>query len=344
LAFVGIVGAAIFFFCYRRKKRNNVSFGGGRYKNNSNSNNIGSSSNNILGVVAGKIKKNNNNNNNNNSRASLHEIHDGSSVLGGYESLASQRHLVSGQNNYSNESPSRKTPPQLPPPLNTTSLDHSDDMLPFSSGPVPPMEEFYEVRHPYPPQMGDELGLHVGDIVCVAMNFDDGWALGFNVTTGLKGVFPLVCVAPAPEEVLEQLLQPSDPQDYSNKTLVEDGGHYGGAHYNSYNSQNSITMQQIRENLRRSLSISSRNTHNTLPTTELTQHSSIPRRTASIMRNSYGYHEADSPTSPTLNTPFFDVTLLSNNPSSEQHRINPPIETIELHRANNRVSKLEESD
>lgn len=75
-----------------------------------------------------------------------------------------------------------------------------------------PMEEFYEVKHPYPPQMGDELGLHLGDIVCVAMNFDDGWALGFNVTTGLKGVFPVVCVSPAPEELLEQLLSSAKVQ------------------------------------------------------------------------------------------------------------------------------------
>lgn len=101
--------------------------------------------------------------------------------------------------------------------------ESQNTLLDHSTTPQPPqqqqqqLEEFYEVKHPYPPQMGDELGLNVGDIVCVAMNFDDGWALGFNVTTGLKGVFPIVCVTPVPEELLEQLLdQPT------NKILVED--------------------------------------------------------------------------------------------------------------------------
>ncbi|KAI7872800.1 hypothetical protein BDF14DRAFT_1748770 [Spinellus fusiger] len=75
------------------------------------------------------------------------------------------------------------------------------------------VEELFEVVHPYPPQMADELGLHVGDIVCLAMRFDDGWALGFNVTTGLKGVFPMVCIALASEELLERLLQTADIAD-----------------------------------------------------------------------------------------------------------------------------------
>ncbi|KAI8378358.1 hypothetical protein BD560DRAFT_390149 [Blakeslea trispora] len=99
------------------------------------------------------------------------------------------------------------------PPIATTPLIQPP-------APQPLLEEFYQVKHPYPPQMGDELGLHIGDIVCVAMNFDDGWALGFNVTTGLKGVFPVVCVAPAPEELLEQLLLPAtDPVEETLKPI-----------------------------------------------------------------------------------------------------------------------------
>ncbi|KAG1344741.1 hypothetical protein G6F62_004377 [Rhizopus arrhizus] len=154
-------------------------------------------------------------------------------------------------------------------------VNHDNTKLPPLTIQPQPIEEFYEVKHPYPPQMGDELGLHIGDIVCVAMKFDDGWALGFNVTTGLKGVFPIVCVAPVPEELLEQLLLQQN--ESSTKILVED-------------------------NIKRSTSIASRNA---LPITELTQHNNIPRRTASMMR-SYDYKESDSPTSPTLNTPFFD--------------------------------------
>ncbi|CAO3697217.1 unnamed protein product [Rhizopus stolonifer] len=205
------------------------------------------------------------------------QFNDSSSVFG-YESLAaSQRVLLPSQ-------------PQMnkPPPLTIQPQ---------------PIEEFFEVKHPYPPQMGDELGLHVGDIVCVAMNFDDGWALGFNVTTGLKGVFPLVCVAPVPEELLEQLLI----NESTTKILVED-------------------------DLRRSLSLTSRAT---LPTTELTQHGNIPRRTASIMR-SYDYRESDSPTSPTLSTPFFDPYHSATQPTIQNQ------EAFEMHGKNTQISKLEE--
>lgn len=246
------------------------------------------------------------------------EGNDNSSIVG-YESLGSQGALVQSQQ------------PFLKPAYLDTRLQP----------PPPPqqqeLEEFYQVKHPYPPQMGDELGLHVGDIVCVAMNFDDGWALGFNVTTGLKGVFPVVCVAPAPEELLEQLLfeQPT------NKTLVEEG------------SLEHMNMQEICENLRRSMSITSRQTANTLPSEVLTQHGNIPRRTASIMRSNYDYHESDSPTSPTLHTPFFDVNILQQQQLLQQQQQNStlshpepafiqPIETYEMHRKNNRVSKLEE--
>ncbi|KAL7316244.1 hypothetical protein PS15m_005368 [Mucor circinelloides] len=256
-----------------------------------------------------------------NSQNQKHELHDSSSALG-YESLVSQQ----GLNNASQQKvmtppPTIKTnnlAPPPPPPINTMSTNSVQPVL----------DEFFEVKHPYPPQMGDELGLHVGDIVCVAMNFDDGWALGFNVTTGLKGVFPVVCVAPAPEELLEQLLIPE--QNATNKTLVEDG------------SPEHLNMQQICENLKRSLS--QRTNTSSLPTSELTQHSNIPRRTASMMRSTYDYRESDSPTSPTLHTPFFDVNMLHNNNSLSQPEpaLFQPIETIEMHRKNNRVSKLEE--
>ncbi|KAL9548821.1 hypothetical protein MBANPS3_005496 [Mucor bainieri] len=256
-----------------------------------------------------------------NSQNQKHELHDSSSALG-YESLVSQQ----GLNNNASQQKMMTPPPAInthnlapPPPINT---------LPTNSV-QPVLDEFFEVKHPYPPQMGDELGLHVGDIVCVAMNFDDGWALGFNVTTGLKGVFPVVCVTPAPEELLEQLLVPE--QNATNKTLVEDG------------SPEHLNMQQICENLKRSMS--QRTNTSSLPTSELTQHSNIPRRTASMMRSTYDYRESDSPTSPTHHTPFFDVNMLhnSNNGLSQpEPALFQPIETIEMHRKNNRVSKLEE--
>jgi hypothetical protein len=247
-----------------------------------------------------------------NQKHEIHDDNDSSSVLG-YESLASQGALVPQP--AAVPTPQLPQPPPPPPMINTT--------------PNTTLEEFYQVKHPYPPQMGDELGLHVGDIVCVAMNFDDGWALGFNVTTGLKGVFPIVCVTSLPEELLEQLLFQQESTAANTKTLVEDGS----------------KMHQICENLRRSISISSKRTINTLPTSELTQHSNIPRRTASIMRSNYDYRESDSPTSPTLNTPFFDVLYPTPTTSVSQPEpalFHQPIETYEMHRKNNRVSKLEQ--
>lgn len=174
------------------------------------------------------------------------------------------------------------------------------------------LDDFYEVKHPYPPQMGDELGLHVGDIVCMAMNFDDGWALGFNVTTGLKGVFPVVCVAPAPEELLEQLLQTDQPA--TGKIWVEDNGQ----------------LQQICENIRRSMSITSK--HVPPP---LEYQDNIPRRTASMMRRDYGYTNGNSLPSPTSHTPFFD----NHHPTSQRPEI------IEMHHKHfNRVSKLQQEE
>ncbi|CAO3630706.1 unnamed protein product [Mucor hiemalis] len=316
LVFAGVIGALVYYFCY--KKKNQRTKDGVSYSNNGISN--------YGFIMKTKVETN----------------HDSTSALG-YESLASQGALVPHPPHEREEQRyNNNKPPQLSIQNNTTPLAP----LPPSQQPqgigqptdfstTQTLEEFYEVKHPYPPQMGDELGLHVGDIVCVAMNFDDGWALGFNVTTGLKGVFPIVCVTPAPEELLEQLLYTDQP---TNKILVEDG------------SLEHMNMQQICENLRRSMSASSRRTINTLPTSELTQHKNIPRRTASIMRSTYDYRESDSPTSPTLHTPFFDVDIMhQNNQSTNNNTLSQPepalfqpIETFEMHRKNNRVSKLEE--
>ncbi|KAI8329768.1 hypothetical protein EDC96DRAFT_529105 [Choanephora cucurbitarum] len=210
------------------------------------------------------------------------------------ESGTTSKHLM-GEENTSYPSlsshPYQTTPLMQDPPLPPIPSQQQQRPPPHLALPSPPqplLEEFYQVKHPYPPQMGDELSLHIGDIVCVAMNFDDGWALGFNVTTGLKGVFPVVCVAPAPEELLEQLLLPTtDPIQEAPKPIPD--------------------MKQ-----------------------------GIPRRTASIMRSNYDYRESDSPTSPTHHTPFFDLRLPQPEPAL--------IETYEMHRKNNRVSKQQEPD
>lgn len=180
--------------------------------------------------------------------------------------------------------------PYDPQTVSTSSVI-PEDPTPFTHE----IEEFYVAVHPYPPQIVDELELHVGDVVCLAMIFDDGWGLGFNVNTGLKGAFPLVCVTPASREVLEQVLmgedeeedihRPSRLMDHVNSHHPNDDTYSDAAAYGSYmpgsnlhhqntlsfnlplsNSQNNekrvsqdkleLNMERIRETLRRSMSLS----------------------------------------------------------------------------------------
>lgn len=187
------------------------------------------------------------------------------------------------------------------------------------SNSTPLNEEFFVVIHAYPPQMPDELELNAGDIVCLALYFDDGWALGYNVTTGQKGAFPLVCISPAPEESLDQLLQ----MDASLPTTM-----MGASHHSNTNLQ--MTMEKIRESVRRSLSLNSYNNHNNSNhsihssnsyNNDNMHHSNnnntIPKRSASY--KSYDYFEIDSPSSPTLHTPFFDANHATPTTRLEQN-------------------------
>ncbi|KAI8337804.1 hypothetical protein BD560DRAFT_413152 [Blakeslea trispora] len=146
--------------------------------------------------------------------------------------------------------------------------------VPLSSTPF--KEEFFVVIHAYPPQMADELALNVGDIICLALHFDDGWALGYNVTTGLKGAFPLVCITPASEESLGQLLNIEDLRDQQQQQKPK-------------------------------------NTPHLLTTTHHQANDTIPRRSASQKATPYDYVEAESPSSPTFHTPFFDDQNNSNH-------------------------------
>ncbi|KAL3900147.1 MAG: hypothetical protein SGCHY_001539 [Lobulomycetales sp.] len=57
-------------------------------------------------------------------------------------------------------------------------------------------EETMQVLYNYVPNLQDEIYLYVGDPVVVKSKFDDGWALGFNLTTKQEGSFPLACVGP----------------------------------------------------------------------------------------------------------------------------------------------------
>jgi hypothetical protein len=180
-------------------------------------------------------------------------------------------------------------------------------------------EEFFVVIHHYEPKMPDELALNRGDIVCLALHFDDGWALGFNVTTGLKGAFPLVCISVAPEDSLDQLLNMEDVSSPASPPSEEQDNLHS-------------TMDKLREDARKSLSLNSyhnsihsiKNKNTNRLSIDTNQHNNnnnnnnntIPKRSASY-KSTYDYIEADSPSSPTLHTPFFNENV---------HRIQPTLQ------------------
>ncbi|GAA5926645.1 hypothetical protein JCM10213_002410 [Rhodosporidiobolus nylandii] len=69
--------------------------------------------------------------------------------------------------------------------------------------------EIRVVKGTFDPSLEDELVLYPGDRIQVLMKYDDGWALGLNLSSGptpAKGVFPFDCLgelapAPSPAEV-----------------------------------------------------------------------------------------------------------------------------------------------
>ncbi|KAI9304708.1 hypothetical protein BJ944DRAFT_288423 [Cunninghamella echinulata] len=65
-------------------------------------------------------------------------------------------------------------------------------------------DNIFDVIHTYSPRMEDELSLNIGDMILRVLPFDDGWALGVNLATGLKGAFPLVCVSTTPVSLMNQ--------------------------------------------------------------------------------------------------------------------------------------------
>ncbi|KAJ3382035.1 hypothetical protein HDU92_004989 [Lobulomyces angularis] len=56
--------------------------------------------------------------------------------------------------------------------------------------------ETMQAIYNYVPNLSDEIYLYIGDPIIVKNSFDDGWALGYNMTTKMEGSFPLACVGP----------------------------------------------------------------------------------------------------------------------------------------------------
>jgi len=72
----------------------------------------------------------------------------------------------------------------------STSKDQS-----FSNGDPIQIAETYEVIYNYVPNLSDEVYLYVGDKIIVKCKFDDGWCLGYNLSTKQEGSFPMACVS-----------------------------------------------------------------------------------------------------------------------------------------------------
>ncbi|KAI9335520.1 hypothetical protein BDR26DRAFT_865901 [Obelidium mucronatum] len=60
----------------------------------------------------------------------------------------------------------------------------------------PQYDETQVVRavYQFAPQLSDEIEVLVGDRVVVLKKFDDGWCVGYNLTSEMEGHFPLYCV------------------------------------------------------------------------------------------------------------------------------------------------------
>ncbi|ORX95263.1 hypothetical protein K493DRAFT_337417 [Basidiobolus meristosporus CBS 931.73] len=52
----------------------------------------------------------------------------------------------------------------------------------------------YVCEFPYRPALPDELALEVDDVIVIVWTFDDGWAVGRNLSRGGEGAFPMACV------------------------------------------------------------------------------------------------------------------------------------------------------
>jgi hypothetical protein len=53
----------------------------------------------------------------------------------------------------------------------------------------------FKVIQSHSPRLDDEIQLNMGDIVVLKEKFDDGWAIGTNITTNSEGNFPFNCLS-----------------------------------------------------------------------------------------------------------------------------------------------------
>ncbi|KAF9939660.1 hypothetical protein BGZ65_009936 [Modicella reniformis] len=81
---------------------------------------------------------------------------------------------------------------------------------------------YAQALYPYQASMADELDLTPGDIINVIRVFDDGWAVGTNMSTSREGAFPIVCVMFVDESALDDDFDEANMQSMQPMTLREE--------------------------------------------------------------------------------------------------------------------------
>ncbi|GAA5900508.1 uncharacterized protein JCM6883_002866 [Sporobolomyces salmoneus] len=144
---------------------------------------------------------------------SNHHHHD-SSHYQQHQSIE-QRELQQELDNRRQSFLNKTQPPQPQAPL---ALATTTEESPF--GESEGQGEIRIVKGTFDPSLDDELVLYPGDKVQVLMKYDDGWALGLNLSSGVppsKGVFPFDClgqIVPAP--LASEIRSPSNPSPPSD--------------------------------------------------------------------------------------------------------------------------------
>lgn len=75
-----------------------------------------------------------------------------------------------------------------------------------------------QVIDSYESTLSDEISLKIKDIILVEQTWDDGWAMGKNLNTGLSGAFPLACTVPIDVEAFGVSRESRVGGGYSGRT------------------------------------------------------------------------------------------------------------------------------
>lgn len=165
----------------------------------------------------------------------------------------------------------------------------------------------------FQPRSEDEIELRAGDFVYVIFRTQDGWGYGLNSRTNKIGLVPLSLLQRVDPSVLDPLLIHSLDPHPNDKTLIEspqDEQQEGGQEEISPDSTITTTssrrnqqlvairMQQIRENVRRSISLTDLRRLSRLPRPAppvyVQHHETVPHRAGSIER----IRRSSKPTTP----------------------------------------------